>query len=147
MAKKKTEKESESFTSWFVHIGTSILFGLLFLFLAMNILFAVSLPNIDPITSGKSEGIVNFMRRARTLSPFQTLFPEIKFTFVNHELEVYKDDHDRRDMIDKLEKALTINPKSRDVLYSLYLLHDKAGNVEKASEYLQRSQEVDPAVK
>lgn len=146
MAKKKSEKESTSFVSWAVHIATSILFGLLFLFLATNILFAVSLPDVEPIISGKSEGVVNFMKRARTLSPFPTLFPEIKFMFVNHELEVYKDDRERRDMIVKLEKALVINQKSRDVLYSLYLLYDKSGNESKASEYLQRAREVDPNI-
>src|SRR3989344_3093589 len=127
MTKKKKETDSASLLSWALQIGTSILFGIIFLFLLANILFAVSLPNIDSVVSGKSEDIVNFMKRARTLTPFHALFPEIKSTFVAYEREVYKDDRERRIMISKLEGALTINPKSRDVLYSLYLLYDKSG--------------------
>ncbi len=146
MAKKKSETNSSSFGLWALHIGASILFGVLFLFLATNILFAVSLPDLDTVMSGKKEDVVHFMKRARTLTPFRKLFPEIKSTFVENELEVYKDDRDRRTLILKLEEALKVNPKSRDVLYSLYLLYDKSGDAEKAALYLQQAQEVDPTI-
>jgi tetratricopeptide (TPR) repeat protein len=147
MAKKKIEKDTISFFSWSFHILSAILFGILFLFLATNILFAVSLPDIDRVTRGKSEDVVHFMKQARMLRAFQVLFPEIRETFMAHEQEVYKDDHDRRIMITKLESALAINPKSRDVLYSLYLLYDKAGNEEKASIYYLQAKAIDPSIK
>ncbi len=146
MVKKKAEKESSSYSAWLIHIGTSILFGVLFLFLAINILFAVTLPNLDTFAGANSTGVVNFMKRTRTLPAFKNLFGEIKITFSAHEQEVYKDDRERRALITKLEEAIAINPKSRDVLYTLYLLYEKAGNTEKATEYLERAQAVDPKV-
>lgn len=147
MAKKKSEKDILSFSTWSLHILSGILFGILFLFLATNILFAVSLPDIDRVTRGGNEDVVHFMKQARTLRAFQNLFPEIRETFMAHEQEVYKDDHDRRIMITKLESALSINPKSRDVLYSLYLLYDKAGNEEKALTYYLQAKAIDPSIK
>lgn len=144
MSKKKEKSDSTYLESWALHMGASILFGIVFIYLATNILFSVSLPAIDTVMSGKSEDVVYFMKRARTLNSFHSLFPELKSIFLAHELEVYKDDRDRRTMISKLEEALIINPKSRDVLYSLYLLYDKSGSTAKAAYYLHRAQEVDP---
>lgn len=146
MVKKKVKKEWRAFTTWTLHTGTSILFGVLFLFLATNILFAVSLPDIDSMISDSNKELVDFMKRARKISSFQRVLYEMKTVFAAHEQEVYKDDRERQQKISRLEEILIINPKSRDVLYSLYLLYDKAGDEQKADEYLQRAKEVDPRV-
>lgn len=136
----------KSFIPWLIHIFTSVLFGILFLFLATNILFAISLPEFGRVIDGDKESVVGFMKHVGSISAFTYLFPEMKSTFADHDVEVYKDDRERNAMITKLEKNLEINPKSRDVLYSLYLLYDKSGNDGKAAHYLRLAQEVDPKI-
>ena len=39
------------------------------------------------------------------------------------------------------------NPKSRDILYNLYLLEKAEGNITKAEEYLIKAKEIDPMIR
>ena len=50
-------------------------------------------------------------------------------------------------MINNLEQQLIINPKARDILYSLYQLYLAEGDKNKAGEYLKRTKDVDPTLK
>lgn len=52
----------------------------------------------------------------------------------------------RKQNIGKLESLLEKNPKSRDVLYDLYLLYKEEGNNMRAQQYLEKAKAVDPSI-
>ena len=59
---------------------------------------------------------------------------------------VYAEKVKKRSMINKLERELVINPKARDILYSLYQLYLAEGDKNQANNYLKRAKEVDPSI-
>jgi tetratricopeptide (TPR) repeat protein len=145
--KKVPELVSKRSRGMAEHFGLSVWYGVLFLFLAMNILFSQLVPQeyFQLWTEDKSS-VIEFFKRARTLPAFQELFPENKNLFAQYEGDIYADERHTRDLIEKLEAALIVTPKSRDVLYSLSVLYEKNGDASKASEYLRRAREIDPEV-
>ena len=60
---------------------------------------------------------------------------------------VPKKDKKRKETMAEFESLLQKNPKSRDLLYNLYLLYNEDGNKIKAEEYLKKAKEIDPTVK
>ena len=60
--------------------------------------------------------------------------------------EVFAKDNKRKETIAKFESLLQKNPKSRDLLYNLYLLYQEDGNGTKAEEYLRRAKVIDPMI-
>jgi Tfp pilus assembly protein PilF len=74
------------------------------------------------------------------------MFPENKLLFSQYEGEIYADERTNRELITTLEEVLVVNPKSRDVLYSLALLYDKNGDELQSAEYLRQARAVDPEV-
>ena len=62
------------------------------------------------------------------------------------EKEIFQQENDKNLMINYLEQQLIINPKARDILYSLYKLYLVEGNNSRAENYLRRAREVDPAI-
>ncbi len=125
----------------------SIGFGLLFVFLIGNILFSQRIPELYfQIVNGDSTAYVEFLKQGREANFFQLLSPEIRNIFASHEKEIYADERQRRALIQKLKILQKQNPKSRDILYSLYLLYDKSGDENLAQQYLQQAKEIDPAV-
>ncbi len=59
---------------------------------------------------------------------------------------VFAKDQQRKEEIKTLEVLLEKNPKSRDLLYDLYLLYHEDGNSAKTEEYLRKAREVDPLI-
>ena len=142
MPKKKEEKP------WLNHVGLTVLYGVLFFFLVANIILSQQFPSLYySVIYEEKPALVEFFKRGKMLNSFQTLFPEIKSVFSEHEVEIYQEDRSRRELISQLETLLEKNPKSRDILYSLYLLYDREGNESKALEYLKLAQAIDPSVK
>jgi len=60
---------------------------------------------------------------------------------------IFKQENRKKEMINNLEQQLIINPKARDILYSLYQLYLAEGDKNKANDYLRRAREVDPSLK
>ncbi|PJA55817.1 hypothetical protein CO165_01550, partial [Candidatus Roizmanbacteria bacterium CG_4_9_14_3_um_filter_33_18] len=61
--------------------------------------------------------------------------------------EIFQRENKKKVMINNLEQQLTINPKARDILYSLYQLYLAEGDKNRANDYLKRAREVDPSIK
>ena len=60
--------------------------------------------------------------------------------------DVFRPELEQNAKIKSLEAALTRNSKSRDVLYSLYLLYKEKGDQKTATNYLLRAKELDPNI-
>ncbi|HRN69985.1 MAG TPA: hypothetical protein PLS49_02260 [Candidatus Woesebacteria bacterium] len=130
-----------------LHILFSVLYGGLFLFLVINIVFSQQIaPLLMPFMSQDTPSVVRFLKQAKEIPDFRILYPEITHLFDSHKNEVFQDELQRKELIGKLEVMLQQNPQSRDVLYSLYLLHEKNGDVAKAQQYLQQAKNIDPGV-
>lgn len=153
MSKKKvkTEKDEKKkkhiSVSMVEHISLAVSYGFLFLFLVINIVFSQELPpEYFRIASGDTRELVEFFKHARKLSAFSRIFPENKNLFSQYEGEIYADERSNRELITTLEEVLVVNPKSRDVLYSLALLYDKNGDELQSAEYLRQARAIDPEV-
>lgn len=141
MAKKKN-------TDMVKHIAVSLCFGFLFFILVANVLASQRIPELFfQITNDNEQAYITFLKQGRTTSSFRVLSPEILQNFARHEDEIYADERQRRELIQKLEVLLDKNPKSRDILYSLYLLYDKDEKHDVAQMYLQEAQKIDPSLK
>ncbi len=122
-------------------------FYVLALFCFANLLFSQLVPDMYlQLIKEERSGLVEFMKKAKTLSQFKQLKPEIQETYSVYEKEVHADETKREKNIQKLEELLETNPDSRDILYSLYLLYEKDGNSQKAQEYLKKAKIIDPNV-
>ncbi len=131
-----------------LHIMLSILYGGLFLVLVINILFSQQFtPLYAALMKQEETSIVTFLKQSKDIQDFAILYPEIKGIYEDKKNEIFADEIQRRSLIAKLEVLLQQNPNSRDVLYSLYLLHDKNGDTQLAQQYLQKAKEIDPGVK
>lgn len=60
--------------------------------------------------------------------------------------EIIRQENTKKDLINNLEQQLTINPKARDVLYSLYQLYLAEGDKGIANDYLRKAKTVDPNI-
>ncbi len=131
-----------------LHILLSILYGGLFLFLVVNILFSQQFsPLYASLIKQEKASIVAFLKQSKDIQDFEMLYPEIKGMYEGHKNEIFADEIQRKALIQKLEILLQQNPNSRDVLYSLYLLHDKNGDTQIAQEYFHQAKQIDPGIK
>lgn len=144
MAKKK---EQINFTL-ITHIGAAIGYGLLFFFLIVNILFSQFIPSpYFALLHSDKNTMIEFLKQSRSASYFPILYPEIQTIFASKEEEIYGAERRREALIERLEILKEENPKSRDILYSLHLLYEKAGDEAKSEQYLHQAAAIDPGVK
>ena len=143
--KKSSIPHPATVRSWIKHIAKATLYGLLFFFLILNVVFSQDIPALYfQLTQDNSNALTEFMKQAKEIPTFRAMLPEIKQAFAEREPAIYAEERARLDMIAKLEEALKQNPNSSEILYSLYLLYDRGGYVEKANVYLQRARSIDP---
>lgn len=146
MVKLKSET-TKSQRAWIKHIFVSIGYGILFFFLISNILFSQRLPDLFfNLADEQADAMITFLKHGKEIPSFYLYESEIQEQLANHEAEIYKEERQRQELIQKLEVLLAQNPRSRDVLYSLYLLYDKSGDEMKAQQFLLRAKEIDPNV-
>jgi len=144
---KKKQYSNDSLLIWFSHITLAIMYGLLFMFLIANILYSQIMPDeYFQLLQGKNDAFVYIIKRGKDTPYFNTLTPEIKKTIAVKEADVFADTHQRKAQIDTLKQTLTLNPESRDVLYALYLLYKKEGQMSQANEYLDLARQIDPMI-
>ena len=121
----------------------------IFSFLVFNL---VSSQLISPlyyqIVKEDRGAVVSFLSKTKSLPAFSLFLEMSKNIYGNSlEQEVFAEDNKRKEMITKFESFLERNPKSRDLLYNLYLLYKEGGDGVKAEEYLKKAKEVDPMIK
>ncbi len=130
-----------------LHILRSILYGGLFLFLVVNILFSQQFsPLYSSLMKQEQTSFITFFKQSKDMQDFDMLYPEVKAIYEENKNEIFADEIQRKALIQKLEVLLQQNPNSRDVLYSLYLLHEKNGDTQIANQYLQQAQRIDPGI-
>jgi len=146
--KKKSPVKKNPAVPFFWNSLLVMAYGVLLLLLIVNIYASTQMPDIFYGLNNKDpQAVVDFFKRVSKAPQFTQLFPEIKHTLLKHRKDIYKESDERREQIASLEKILEINPQSRDVLYSLYLLHESNGNTATALHYWEQAQLIDPQVK
>ena len=134
-------------------VKKSNIFGLFLFSLIITILFLnlISSQYISTIyfqfINNDKNSTISFLQKIKNLPEYQNIL-EINNNIYGQTIkeEVFKQESRKKAMINNLEQQLTINPKARDVLYSLYQLYLSEGDKNKAEEYLRRAKEIDPVI-
>jgi tetratricopeptide (TPR) repeat protein len=121
----------------------------IFAFLFLN--FASS-QFISPVyfkfVNNDNASAISFLQKIKTLPEYSRILEMNNNIYGNTiKNEILKKENEKKEVINNLEQQLGINPRSRDVLYSLYRLYLEEGNNDKAREYLKRAKEIDPTIK
>jgi tetratricopeptide (TPR) repeat protein len=121
-------------------------FILIFVFLFLNFTFSQSISPIyfQFVNSNKSS-TVSFLQKIKILPEYQNIL-EMNNNIYGDSVkgEIFAQENNKKGIINNLEQQLTINPKARDVLYSLYQLYLEEGDKNQANNYLRQAKEVDP---
>jgi len=121
---------------------------LVFLILILNIISSQSISfiyfkfvnNDKPLT-------IAFLQKIKTLPEYEKILEMNNNIYRSTvKAEIIRQENTKKDLINNLEQQLTINPKARDVLYSLYQLNLAEGNTTKANNYLRQAKAVDPNI-
>jgi len=121
---------------------------LVFLILILNIISSQSISfiyfkfvnNDKPLT-------IAFLQKIKTLPEYEKILEMNNNIYRSTvKAEIIRQENTKKDLINNLEQQLTINPKARDVLYSLYQLNLAEGNTTKANNYLRQARKVDPNI-
>ena len=149
MDKVKSEKSKAKNTSKKLKVVFYYFFFIIFgFFLFLNI-FASQ--RISPIYFQ----LINNNRKA-TVEFLKTIKPHPQFSFylttnINNfdhflENEVFSEQRINEEKIAELKSLLQKNPKSRDIIYKLYLVNKDLGNNQEAEKYLKLAREIDPNI-
>ena len=123
-------------------------FILIFTFLFLNFAFSQLIsPVYLRFVNNDKNSTISFLQKIKSLPEYQKILemnnniygPTVKE-------EIFRQENKKKEMINNLEQQLTINPKARGILYSLYQLYLAEGNQNKAVDYLRRAREIDPAI-
>jgi|SRR3990167_5958539 len=91
---------------------------------------------------------VSFLEKIKTFPEFQKILEMNKNIYGKTvEKETFRQENEKKLMINNLEQKLMINLRARDVLYGLYLLYKEKGDNLTAEKYLKQAKEVDPSLK
>ncbi len=118
------------------------------IFLVLNIAASQFLPtSYFSFIEGDRESAVSLLKAVKLLPEFPTLADRQRKIYGNIiDTELFTTEKNREVRIFQLEQLRAKYPKSRDILYGLYLLYNDEGAVEKAQKYLQQAQAIDPMV-
>ncbi len=125
-----------------------LFFLLIFFYIFLNILFSQLIsPLYFQLVKEDKKAVINFLQKIKNSAYFSPFLDKSKNIYGTQiEQEVFAEDNKRKETIAKFESFLQKNPKSRDLLYNLYLLYNEAGNKTKAEDYLERAKEIDPLI-
>lgn len=119
------------------------------LFLLLNIFASQKISSIYfQLMNNNRQATVEFLKKINNHPQF-AFFLETNKNIFNHflENEVIYEQRIKEEKIAELESLLKKNPKSRDIIYNLYLLNKDLGNSQQAKKYLKMSKEIDPNIK
>ncbi len=141
-AKRKSKPVTVSHVLW-VAVWTSVAV----LYLSANIAASQMIhPLYGRLVDNETDAWVTFFKVTRNEPAAQEYLKDNQGKYRELQDEINKDNSTRLDTIQKLEEYLTFNPQAKDVLYAIASLYRETGDLEKAHEYLERSQQIDPAV-
>ena len=121
---------------------------ILFLYLIVNIYLSESLsPLYTKLTGGEFDATVAYLQKTKKIGIYDVEAAPFKEIYGRSiEQAVAIKDEEKKSEFARVEAELAANPKARDVLYRLYQLYSREGEVQKAREYLKRAQAVDPEI-
>ena len=125
------------------------IFTIFFVFFIFNLISSQMIsPLYFQLVSNNKKAIVNFLEKIKILPEFQKILEMNKNIYGKTvEEETFRQENEKKLMINNLEQKLMINPKERDILYSLYLLYKEKGDNLTAEKYLKQAKEVDPSIR
>ena len=120
----------------------------IFAFLFLNLVFSQLIsPIYFRFINNDKNATINLLQKIKTFPEFQKILEMNKNIYGKTvEEETFRQENNKKLMINNLEQQLIINPKARDILYSLYQLYLAEEDTVKAEEYLKRTREVDPVI-
>jgi len=122
-----------------------LLFAILFFNLISSQLIS---PIYFKIIDNNKKATVTFLQKIKILPEYQKILKMNNVIYGNTvREEIFNQENKKKEVINNLEQQLTINPKARDILYSLYKLYSTEGDKNRAADYLRRAKEVDPIIK
>lgn len=127
----------------------SVLLLLFLFFLLLNIFSSQQISSIYfQLMNNNRQATVEFLKRINKHPQF-SFFLETNRNIFNHflENEVFNEQRIKEEKIAQLKSLLQKNPKSRDIIYSLYLFNKDLGNNQQAEKYLKMAKQIDPEVK
>lgn len=129
---------------------TNLLLGsLIFIILFFNLIYSqIISPVYFQFVNNDRNATVGFLEKIKIFPEFRKILEMNKNIYgLGVEKEVFRQENEKKLLIDNLEQKLKINPKARDVLYSLFLLFKESGNNLTAEKYLIQAREIDPSIK
>jgi hypothetical protein len=142
------QSNGKNFKASLKTLAKSLLFLAIFSYALINILLS---QNISPlyfqVAKENRSAVVDFLSQIKNHPAFAS-FLTTNQNIYNHSLEqeVFAESIKRKQRIEDYEELLSQNPKSRDILYNLYLLYHEENDELKAAAYLKRAREIDPAL-
>lgn len=124
------------------------LFCLLFIFLLSNLISSELIsPIYSQLMAENKHSAILYLQKIRELPIFEAELKKYELIYgAAIGEDVFRPELEQNAKIKSLEAALTRNSKSRDVLYSLYLLYKEKGDQKTATNYLLRAKELDPNI-
>ena len=121
----------------------------IFAFCFLNLISSYSIsPLYFQFINNDETATVNFLQKINSLPDYKRILEMNNNIYgLTIEEQIFAKNNQKKEMINDLEQKLLINPKSRDILYSLYQLYLEEGNENLANDYLRQAKEVDPSVK
>lgn len=153
--KKEVKKQQKPHKSKAIHrpmsamqiLGSGIVMVMAILFLSVNIAASQIIhPLYSKLVNDDPQAWVTFFKITRYEPQAQDYLVDVQGKYQALQEEINADNSTRLEMIARLEELLVANPKARDVLFAISTLYKDSGDKEKAAEYLQRAQEVDPMI-
>ena len=124
------------------------LVGFFIFFLIINLISSQTISSIFfKFVNNDRAASVSFLQKIKNLPDYQNILRMHDNIYGKSiRAEINSEESKKKALINNLEQQLTINPKARDILYSLYQLYLAGGNKNKANYYLQQAIEVDPSI-
>ena len=123
-------------------------FILIFAFLFLNFVFSQLIsPLYLRFVNNDKKATISFLQKIKSLPEYQKIL-EMNDSIYGQTIreEIFQQENKKKVMTNNLEQQLTINPKARDILYSLYQLYLAEGDKNRANDYLKRAKAIDPSV-
>jgi len=122
------------------------LLGFLIFFLIINLISSQTISSIFfKFINNDKPSTIAFLQKIKTLPEYEKILEMNNNIYRSTvKAEIIRQENTKKDLINNLKQQLTINPKARDVLYSLYQLNLAEGNTTKANNYLRQARKVDP---
>jgi tetratricopeptide (TPR) repeat protein len=125
-----------------------VLVAFFIFFLIINLISSQTISSIFfKFVNNDRAATVSFLQKIKVLPDYQNILRMHDNIYGKSiRVEIDSEESKKKALINNLEQQLTINPKARDILYSLYQLYLAEGDKKKANYYLQQAIEVDPSI-